>query len=175
MVTVVITEGDLQTWYQACQCFEQLSGKGAGKWKKATYARRLEYMRLVVESSLFVGRLAYAAYTESQDYDAMKAITIARAVRHVGGDTQKAIVIDGLRRREFREWGKRIRKQGVNIWKVAGANDENDSLIRLADSVCGMVRDALYDHKGDAKRLFDLAIMRGVLVDLGGETKSPRG
>jgi hypothetical protein len=167
VVTLVITDDDLEAWDQACLHFEQVSGKGAGKWKKTSYARRLEYMHLVIESRLFVGRLAYAAYTGNQDYDSMKALTIARAVRHVGGKADKAIVIDGLRRRDFRDWGKRIRKQGVAIWKVAGANDENNSLIRLADAVSGLVRDALYDQKAEARSLFDLAIKRGILVNLG--------
>lgn len=174
VVTVVFTDNDLQAWYQTCQGFEQESGK-TGKWKKTTYPRRLKYIRLVIDSPLFVGRLAYVAYNDGQDYDTLKAIAIAKAVRFAGGDSDKAIVIDGLRRREFRDWGKLIRKQGVEIWKVSGANDENDPLIRLADSVCGLVRDALYDGKPEAKKLFDLALRRGALIDLGGETKSPRG
>lgn len=174
VVTVVFTDDDLAAWQQACLRFEQASGK-TGKWKKTHYTRRLEYMRLVIESGLFVGRLAYAAYPQAQDYDALKALTIAKAVRFAGGSSDKAIVIDGLRRREFRDWGKLIRKQGVEIWKVAGANDESDPLIRLADSVCGLVRDALYDEKAEARQLFDLAAQRGVLIDLLGEKKSPRG
>lgn len=167
VVTVVITDNDLESWYQLCRQIEQQSGKGAGKWKKTALSLRLEYIRQIVESPLFVGRLAYATYTGSQDYDSLKALTIAQVVRFVGGDSEKAIVIDGLRKREFVTWGKRVRKEGVQIWKVAGGNDESDPLIRLADSVCGLVRDALYDRKPEAKRLFDLAIRRGILVKLG--------
>ena len=59
--------------------------------------------------------------------------------------------------------GKAIRKQGVNIAKVIGARDENNSLVRLADAMSGFIRDACLDKHPKARKIFDRAIAKGII------------
>jgi hypothetical protein len=168
IVAVVIAEQDLDLWRAACEEIERLSRKGRVKWTLATPDRRLAYMRLVLQSPLFASRLTFARYTEARDYPGLTTQTIALAVRYAGEDGDNVILIDGLPKERWKDYGRWIRQRGVKVWKVRGVRrDENDTLIRLADAVCGFVR-AAYAGQPEMKALFDVAMRQGRIKDLRG-------
>jgi len=53
------------------------------------------------------------------------------------------VFVDGLRKHEAERFDRLLRAQRVGIKKVRGVQKEqNNAFIRLADALCGLVRDA---------------------------------
>jgi hypothetical protein len=163
----IVDQDDVAFLRSTCEEIERLSRKGSVKWRLAAPDRRLAYVRLVLQKSLVAGKLAFARYTDRRDYDAMMVSTIALAVKHAGEDGQATILVDGLSKERWRDYGHRLRRQGVRVSKVRGVRrEENDAVIRLADAVCGFVRAAQTGHL-EAKQMLDRAMKRGLVRDLG--------
>lgn len=74
-------------------------------------------------------------------------------------------MIDGLPRSEEREVGLQLRRLGVPVKKVRGAQDDTDVLIRLADAVCGFVRSAL-EGQPDMRGLLDEQLRLSVVCEV---------
>jgi len=65
-----------------------------------------------------------------------------------------------------------LRRRGVRTHKVRGATEQTDVFIRLADAVCGFLREAL-TGKEPARRLLAQAAQAGYFRDVGGVNKKP--
>jgi hypothetical protein len=166
IIGIAIAENEPLLWHSACERVEKVSQKGERKWIKSKPNRRFAYIKQVLETSIFSGKLAFAVNNSGLDYDTMTAWAIARAVAYVSNEQAKVIYVDGLPKEKFRDYGKLIRGYGERIERVKGIKkDENNSMIRLADAVCGFVRAAGKDHPA-AKRMLAQAIAKGVIVDL---------
>lgn len=166
IVGIAIAEDDPLMWKSACERAENISQKGDRKWMKSKPERRFAYIRQVLETSIFAGKLAFAVNNSGSDYDTMTAWAIARAVTHISSEKAKVMIVDGLPKERYRYYGKLIRGYGVRIERVKGVKkDENDSMIRLADAMCGFVRAAGEGHP-EAKNLLIQAIANGVIIDL---------
>ncbi len=51
--------------------------------------------------------------------------------------------MDGLRKTERRAFASELRASHVSPYKVRGVlKEENNAMIRLADAICGLIRDA---------------------------------
>ena len=72
--------------------------------------------------------------------------------------------MDGLSKTKCREYKTRLRKFGCRVEKVSGLNDENEPLLRLADALAGASRDLLEHEEVELRKLFELAVQRGILV-----------
>lgn len=76
------------------------------------------------------------------------------------------VVVDALPKEQWQNYGRRIRRLGAKVNKVRGVRrDENDPLIRLADALCGFVRDA-YEKKPEMKALLEVALQKKIIRDL---------
>lgn len=72
----------------------------------------------------------------------MTATAAADALRQRKGD-RAVVYIDGFRKTEVNKFKKQFRPSVKIPVKVSGVRkEENNALIRLADAVCGLVRDA---------------------------------
>ena len=77
-----------------------------------------------------------------------------------------AIYIDALPKSVEQAVIVDLRRAGLQIDKVRGiAKDENESLIRLADALCGFARGAI-DGQEDLQELLDWGLKTGVIKDL---------
>ena len=170
IVSVVVVPGpQREEALELCEAVERTTGKGKVKWAKANRNRRHNYMREVLKGQPFEGGLTFAMFRNNrQDYPKMTYQTIAMALQDLAGDDYKATVrIDGLPKHQEREVGRMLRRRGLRVNKVRGVKDEGDSLIRLADALCGLVRNA---DQGVAEMatLFEQRIRQGVLRDPSG-------
>jgi len=166
IVAVVIAGQERDQLRQACEDIERSSRKGRRKWVRATYSRRLAYLRQVLKRPIFEGKLHFAAYRNVQNYSTLTVQAIARALSEMDETNYKAtILIDGLTRSLERAVGLQLRRAGVHAKKVRGLKDENDALVRLADAVCGLVRGAM-EGQPVMGALFEWGIQTGVLKDL---------
>ncbi len=163
IVALVITEQDVEALRLTCERIEAQTGKRA-KWIKTRHARRVDYMRRVLDSPLFRERLFTAVYMHQRDYFTLTLRAIAHALPLAGRAEYQAIIrIDGLPREQERAVTLQLRRMGVGVGRVKGVRrDENDALIRLADALCGLAR-AAREGQPEMQALWERALQAGVV------------
>ena len=169
IVAVVVIGGDPQTASSLCEELESLSGKGKFKWGKAEKNRRMDYLRRAFVYPDLRGRLCYAVFRGTKDYQNSTVEAIARGVRHFASTSQYTTVtyIDALSKSKRHVYGSLLRKTGIPTSKVQGVTkDENNSLVRLADAIAGFVRDALDGDSDEIRVLFQQAENSGALIEV---------
>jgi hypothetical protein len=156
IVAAVILDGDPEAVTAQCEALERLTLKGTSKWRKTKHAHRIDYLRRVFATPDLQGRLCYAVFRDTQDYETATIDAIARAVRHFGSDEYTtSVYIDALSKSKRHVYGALLRKTGIATHKVQGVTkDENNALVRLADAVTGFVRDGLDRESAEIVRMF---------------------
>ncbi len=121
---------------------EKQSGKGINKWQKTNNKTRQRYIEFISSESLLVSSLFYVKYYEGKDYLVYTADAIARTLK--GRKAKQVIVfIDGFRKSELNEIKRQLRPSvKIKIVVKTIMREESDPVIRLADAICGLVRDA---------------------------------
>jgi hypothetical protein len=108
-------------------------------------------------------KLTFSIYYNNLDYFEITAETIV--------ETFGRLPVDALPAAAAERMGSRLRRQGIRVKKVKGVRrEENDALMRLADAICGLVRDA-NERKAQMRELFLRAIEARILVDLHAKRK----
>lgn len=164
VVSVAVAKKERDELLHLLGRIEGESGKRAVKWRQAKRAFKYAYMELVLRHPQFVGKIFYRVAEDTQAYHQVMLATVASVVREAKSqDKYKASVfIDGLPRGEVRAVGTELRKSGIATEKVRGVRDESNALIRLADAVAGLVRDAT-EGSADARRLRQIGAQAGAL------------
>jgi hypothetical protein len=90
------------------------------------------------------GCLFVSVFHDTRRYHEATAVAAARAIRRKArGRYKVTVLVDGLKRTERRAFAQELRAARVNPYKVRGVlKEENNAMIRLADALCGLVRDA---------------------------------
>ncbi|HEY5668185.1 MAG TPA: DUF3800 domain-containing protein [Candidatus Saccharimonadales bacterium] len=173
VVTVVVAEerDRLDTYLEEA---ERLSGIGKKKWVRAKTSQdgRNQYLGSVGVGD-FKSKLFYSYYTNTGTgaYEHLTVLAIAQAINqyrekhHLKDDYKVSVTIDGLKRAEEARVGKQLRELGVKSRKIRGARDGSEPLIRLADRIAGLVRDAASDGK-DYKTLQRQLERQGIIQKL---------
>ena len=145
-IVCVCIFGDSQSYKDRCTKKEQANRKGNRKWHKSSHERRMGYIRSVLEDKTFKGRIFFAQYKPTVDYDQATIRTIERAIKATGysKDEKARIYVDGLSIRKVTEYSNGLKAAGIGIRKVRGIQKEtSDPLIRLADAAAGFLLDAM--------------------------------
>jgi len=144
VVGVVVTGTERDRLLQQLEALERRSRKGKAKWQRAKYTYRQAYVDGLTQLPLLSDSLFYCQFTQTRAYPALTAEATARAIRaKAQGNYRITIAVDGMRRTESRAFGARLRALGVGSRKIRGVRDEkSDAGIRLADALCGLIRDA---------------------------------
>ena len=155
VVTVVIAEERyrLDAYLEAA---EKTSGIGKKKWVRAKTAldSRNQYLESVGAGD-FKNKLFYSQYADTGTgaYEQLTVLAIAQAIsqyrakHRLTDDYKVSVTIDGLKRAEETRVGKQLRELGIKSRKIRGARDASEPLIRLADRIAGLVRDAASDGR----------------------------
>lgn len=143
LVSVVITGGaERDALRDLLYGIEKGSGKGVKKWTKTTSVQKKDYIQKVLGLSDFPGRIYFSQYTDTRTYVDLTILTTAKAIHsHQGKDCGAVIFVDGLKRTERHHFAAGMRKLNIRVRKVRGLRDEADVFIRLADAICGLIRD----------------------------------
>jgi hypothetical protein len=144
IVSIVIADTDRDQIVKQLELIEQSSAKGKVKWIKAKPDANFRYLKLILETKMFGGKLFYSKYRQTTDYVPMTILTAAKAVLAYADAKYKVIVlIDGLPKSRQRWFGSQLRRLHISTEKVRGVKkEENNALMRLADAVAGFVRQA---------------------------------
>ena len=145
LVALVVTGSEKDEVIREAERIEQKSGKYLFKWHKTKRDRKSAYLRAILSSPHFTGKLFFARYTKTKGaYLDLMALSAARAIlQKAEGDFAATVVVDGLRESEVWHFGHILRSLRVPVRKIRGMKDESNSLIRLADALAGFVRDLL--------------------------------
>ena len=74
-----------------------------------------------------------------------------------------SVTIDGLKRAEEARVGRQLRELGIRSRKIRGARDASEPLIRLADRIAGLIRDA--DNEGKSYRAIRQKLEKQGVID----------
>lgn len=155
VVGVVVTGTQRDAVFQQLEALEQRSGKGRVKWRRAKPAYREAYIDGLTSLSSLAESLFYVRFTQGQAYIDLTAEATARAVKaKAQGAYRVSISVDGLTRTEQQVFANSLRARGIGPRKIRGVRDEkSDAGIRLADALCGLIRDAEEQQKWASKAL----------------------
>ena len=172
IVTVVVPENRDEV-LEYIENVEQQSGKGKFKWGKADHAKRFSYIETILSQRKYPLKIYYSFYKNTKEYKTLTIISIFKSVQSIKGFKNHKFIIsvDALGEKDRRYYGSELHKLGVPSRQVKGVKREtSNSLIRLADSVCGFIRDAIEgkSKKKDQKLtlVYKKAIKEEVLIEV---------
>ena len=156
LVAVVLEEKeDLEILQSKLDEVEKSTKKNRLKWTKAPFKVRVEYLLRLADIRELKGSIFYSAYQDTKEYIPLTSLTIAKAVLSKEEDDYTVtIIIDGLKDREMQDVRKELKKLKINYRKIRGMKDEQDPILRLADSIAGFLRDSL-ENQSYAKSILD--------------------
>jgi len=144
VVSIVVLENERDAVRQRLEEIEQRTGKGAVKWHKSKH----EFRRAYIEALAALLELRHRAFVEvfydTKQYLDLTALATAKAILKNARPPYKVTVfVDGLSIAGVAVFSRTLRDLHIQTRKIRGVRkDENDALIRLADNLCGLVRDA---------------------------------
>ncbi len=145
VVSLVILDSDHETILQQLEAIEGRSRKGKVKWHRARYVYRQAYIDELANMTRLTRSLYCESFTGSQEYEKLTVTATAHAIhrRSQGSPDEVTVFVDGLLKHEAVRFATQLRAQWRTVRKVRGVQKEqNNALIRLADALCGVVRDA---------------------------------
>ncbi len=169
IVSVIVVAKERDELLKFCEEIENETGKGKTKWRKSGYEQRLRYLRCIFRDERLRENFRYSLFTRTREYDLATIVGIAKAVNWKKSieDYTTIVYVDGLSKTKRHEYSSELRKLGVSTHKLQGVmKDENNSLIRLADSLAGFIRDVLDGDSGEAKRLFEQVVKSKILIEV---------
>lgn len=145
IVAVVVTDERREELRQALEAVETASKKEIRKWTHTPRTRRTAYIEGVCRLVQLRRNIFSLVDTSTRSYDLATATATARAILHLGyAERTVSVFVDGLPKSHAPSFTATLRKYGIHTHKVRGVRrDENEPLIRLADAICGLQRDAL--------------------------------
>lgn len=160
IVSIIVTDNQQIELEAKLEKIEQSSGKRLLKWIKTKDQLRKDYINAIINDSS-LPMLIYVVSTEgeSQIYTVQEVMATAQAIyayreeNNIDEKDYKAtITVDGLSKSVALRMGSSLRKLGIQTRKVIGLRDESSAIIRLADAIAGLAREA-YEGKSDYKAL----------------------
>ncbi len=163
---VIKDDGGLSELRRSMEIIEQSSAKHQRKWTKTSDMTKQKYLKLLLENSHLRGSCFYSVYFNSKEYTSLLALTIARSV-WVSAEANYAvsILIDGLQDTQSETVRYQLKNLKVRYTKIRGMKDEQDALLRLADSVAGFVRDYT-EGQGYTQQVFAELIRKKIICEI---------
>ena len=169
IVAVAVFDRDREAIEQACEQFERVSGKGRRKWNKCNVESRMTYWQLILSDERFKHTLCYSRHVPPlrPEFDARTILSIAKAVQWKQPQLNYTtdIFVDGISEAKQIEFANELRQVGVHVRRVHRARDESQALIRLADALAGLAREAAEGNE-TSMLLLQKALRRGFVTEL---------
>jgi len=145
VVSVFIAKNEELILADALAQIEKKSGKRNVKWHKAKYSLRKNYIEEVARLSEMKNKLFFDVFYNSKEYIELTSLATAKVILRKAGKEEYSVsvFVDGLKRKEIEAFSRVLRSLRVKTRKIRGVKkDENNIFIRLADALCGLIRDA---------------------------------
>lgn len=141
--TVICLSNDQNDLENKLENIEKISGKNY-KWHKSNYLRRRKYIDQILYEKIYKKfQIYYSRYQNKSEYIDLVSSHIAKSINTYNHNTEyeAKIFIDKIDKKTLDGIKKEIKLFKIKFKKIRGLTDESNSLIRLADSACGLIRD----------------------------------
>lgn len=123
---------------------EKTTGKQRKKWLKSK--ENYAYIDAALSRHWANSKIFYKLYVDTEDYEYAVIEVVIQAIRAYVGmhDITKfrtTVFIDGFNPKEQLRVATHLRRSGLYIKKVQGIRDESNAIVRLADTVAGLIRE----------------------------------
>ncbi len=176
IVSVVVTLENYQELESLCLRYERESQKGL-KWSKSKRERRYHFIGLIFADQHFRETLRFTIHQSTEfepaiNYDDATVTTIRRTIEISAGrlglrfdEFTADNFVDGISKAKQRVYKELLKGWHCQVRRVHRARDESYVLIRLADALAGLVREA---QEGDeeARRLLTHARRHGIVLEI---------
>jgi len=122
----------------------ETKSKKINKWHNSNNQRRKRYIDLVLYEKIFKKySIYYSKYQNKSDYVDLVSAHIVKSIKAFcpNFDPETKIFIDKVDNKTIGQIKREIKQYKIKYKKIRGLNDESNSIIRLADAVCGLIRD----------------------------------
>jgi hypothetical protein len=163
---VVIDRAQRDTVAGLLEALEARSQKGRVKWGRARFSHRQVYVSELANITRLSSSLFLARFTNTRRYHEATAQAAVRAILTKSASASRVrMTVDGLTAGEKRGFTRIVRSLGIRPDDVRGGREQSEVFIRLADALCGLVRDA-EDGQSWAIVAFDRLRQRGLIVEI---------
>ncbi len=163
---VVIDREQRDSIREQLEALEGRSRKGRVKWHRARHAYRQAYVSDLSNVTRLSGSIFLSRFARTRRYHEATAEATARAIRAKAEGTYRVrVVVDGLTGGERRRFIGVLRGLDIRPDDVRGGREQSDAFLRLADALCGLVRDA-DDGQSWAIQALERLQRRGLVVEL---------
>ena len=122
----------------------EVESKKEKKWHGAGNQKRHLYIKLLLEKRIFDNVTCYyGCFENKKDYIDLVSSSITKSILTYAGSTkyEAKIFIDKMDKRTITSIKKELKQYHIRYKKITGLSDESSSFIRLADAICGVLRD----------------------------------
>ncbi len=169
IVSVIISAQAQEEIAEFIKKIEKSSGKSQFKWGRAVLKQRLEFISKILSQGKNKLTAYYSVYRDTLEFKNSTVLTIAKSINALADYKEHTfnIYVDGLSKKDERYYGSQLHHLGIHTKKIKGVKkDENNPMIRLADSICGFVRDVMETNTQDSEKIFKKAVKDKVLVEV---------
>lgn len=130
---------------QLLEKIEKQTNKKA-KWHKSSKKAKLNYLSKLNQLPDF--KIYVKIFKKEQDYFLNTIKSIIQSIKSVKyyRKSKFVIIIDGLPKANINSAKKLIRQEKITVDKLKGLKDEQDSFLRLADNMAGLIREIQESH-----------------------------
>src|SRR5258708_36108466 len=103
LVALVVTDDERDKLTTEAERIEKETGKSLKKWRRAAFSRKIEYIKAIFSSPLFINSLFFASYELTSAYLDLTILATARAILMItiADDYKSAIMVDCLDYTEY--------------------------------------------------------------------------
>lgn len=148
VVSVLVLGPQRYELEKALESIERESNKYKKKWTDTKHSERESYIRKVIKLEGLKNAVFYDVLRESKEYFKFTADVAASAVRgRTTKEDEVTVYVDGFTKIEIAKFKKILKpSMSARTFVKMIRRDESSALIRLADALCGLLRDAEEGH-----------------------------
>ena len=165
VVALVVTGKERDDLSKKLLLIEQETGKKTTKWSKSKKEISIQYLTKIFESPEFKNKIYYSLKKDTKAYKELTILAIAATINKIktNENYKASIFIDGLLQSEIKIVSTSLRQIGIRTEKVRGVRDESNPIIRLADSIAGLI--SRNQKKSDyTQSLIDIGTKKGIIT-----------
>lgn len=169
IVSIIVTAEFQEEMANFINKIEVSSGKNKFKWGRSGSRQRLNFIKEILSQNKIKFRAYYSIYKNTSEYKNSTILTIAKSIHALINFKKYTfnVYVDGLSKKDEKYFGSQLHHLDIHTKKIKGVKkDENNPMIRLADSICGFIRDVIEEENKEYRIIFNEAVKKEKLVEV---------
>ncbi len=166
IVSIIISQNDQDELRKTLETIELKSKKGKRKWVNTKAEQKIAYIKNIINITELQSKFCFMEFTNTKDYFHSLVYATSQAIKNVAIDRYRVrVFVDGLPKSQVKRFGSGLRRNSVRVEKVRGVRkEEADSIMRLADAICGFAREA--KKNTDLSDIYQKAKSKDYLIEI---------